>query len=84
MTSKFSIFRSKRKAEKSDIESLDIPIPDKMTDAAYVGCEMSSGKKQLVDNEDEMITEAESKTLEVALESSLTPVHSQHCQNDGS
>ncbi|XP_055827265.1 sister chromatid cohesion protein PDS5 homolog D-like isoform X2 [Solanum dulcamara] len=76
--------RSKRKAEKSDNESLDIPIPDKMTDASDVGCEMSSGKKQLVDNEDEMITEAESKTLEVALESSLTPVHSQHCQNNGS
>ncbi|XP_049395824.1 sister chromatid cohesion protein PDS5 homolog C-like isoform X3 [Solanum stenotomum] len=76
--------RSKRKAQKSDTESLDIPIPDKMKDASDVGCEMISEKKQLVDNEDDMFAQAESKTLEVALDSSLTPVHSQHCQNEGS
>ncbi|KAL3375024.1 hypothetical protein AABB24_006496 [Solanum stoloniferum] len=76
--------RSKRKAQKSDTESLDIPIPDKMKDASDVGCETISEKKQLVDNEDDMFAQAESKTLEVALDSSLTPVHSQHCQNEGS
>ncbi|KAH0763911.1 hypothetical protein KY290_019984 [Solanum tuberosum] len=76
--------RSKRKAQKSDTESLDIPILDKMKDASDVGCETISEKKQLVDNEDDMFAQAESKTLEVALDSSLTPVHSQHCQNEGS
>ncbi|XP_015161619.1 uncharacterized protein [Solanum tuberosum] len=75
--------RSKRKAQKSDTESLDTPIPDKMKDASDVGCETISEKK-LVDNEDDMFAQAESKTLEVALDSSLTPVHSQHCQNEGS
>ncbi|KAH0688336.1 hypothetical protein KY285_018906 [Solanum tuberosum] len=75
--------RSKRKAQKSDTESLDIPIPDKMKDASDVGCETISEKK-LVDNEDDMFAQAEAKTLEVALDSSLTPVHSQHCQNEGS
>uniref|UniRef100_M1BR82 Nucleic acid binding protein n=1 Tax=Solanum tuberosum TaxID=4113 RepID=M1BR82_SOLTU len=74
---------SKRKAQKSDTESLDTPIPDKMKDASDVGCETISEKK-LVDNEDDMFAQAESKTLEVALDSSLTPVHSQHCQNEGS
>ncbi|KAK4362173.1 hypothetical protein RND71_017414 [Anisodus tanguticus] len=73
--------RSKRKAQKSDIESLDIPIPDKINDASDVGCETSSGKKELVDKEDNMITEAELKTSEVALERSLTLVDSQSCQN---
>lgn len=84
LTGRFSIFRSKRKAQKSDTESLDILIPDKMKDASDVGCETISEKKQLVDNEDDMFAQAESKTLEVALDSSLTPVHSQHCQNEGS
>ncbi|KAK4735677.1 hypothetical protein R3W88_009938 [Solanum pinnatisectum] len=76
--------RSKIKAQKSDTESLDIPIPDKMKDASDAGCETISEKKQLMDNEDDMFAQAESKTLEVALDSSLTPVHSQHCQNEGS
>ncbi|CAN4088530.1 unnamed protein product [Withania somnifera] len=76
--------RSKRNPQNSNIESLDIPVPDKMNDASDVGCETSSGKEQLVDREDNMNTEAESKTLEVALESSVTLVHSQQCQNEGS
>ncbi|PHT31359.1 hypothetical protein CQW23_27696 [Capsicum baccatum] len=59
--------RSKRNSRKSDIGSLDIPTPDKMNDASDVGCETSNGKK-LVENEDNMTTEADSKTLEVALE----------------
>ncbi|KAJ8536205.1 hypothetical protein K7X08_034606 [Anisodus acutangulus] len=65
---------SKRNAQKSDVEPLDIPTPDKMNDASDVGCETSSGKKELVDKEDE------SMTSKVALESSLTQVHLQRCQ----
>ncbi|XP_047265855.1 sister chromatid cohesion protein PDS5 homolog C isoform X4 [Capsicum annuum] len=57
--------RSKRKAQKSDIESLDVLIPDEMNDASAVGCETSYGDKERLDKEDNMITEAESKTLEV-------------------
>ncbi|PHU09301.1 hypothetical protein BC332_21161 [Capsicum chinense] len=51
----------------SDIGSLDISTPDKMNDASDVGCETSNEKK-LVENEDNMATEAEAKKLEVALE----------------
>ncbi|XP_059303546.1 sister chromatid cohesion protein PDS5 homolog D-like isoform X5 [Lycium ferocissimum] len=66
--------RCKRNAQKSDIEPLDIPIPDMMNDAIDVGCKTSRGQKELVHKEDNMVTEAELKTLEVALESSLTLV----------
>ncbi|KAM3380630.1 sister chromatid cohesion protein PDS5 C isoform X1 [Capsicum galapagoense] len=64
-TSVSSSKRSKRIPRKSDIGSTDIPIPDKMNDASAVGCETSYGDKERVDKEDNMITEAESKTLEV-------------------
>lgn len=37
--------RSKRKVQKSGIESQDIPIPNKMNDASDGCCETSSGKK---------------------------------------
>ncbi|KAK4350222.1 hypothetical protein RND71_029535 [Anisodus tanguticus] len=64
--------RSKRKAQKSDIGSLDIPIPDKTNDATDVDCETSSGNKEVVDKDDNGITQKQrSKTCEVALESSL-------------
>lgn len=59
--------RFKRNFWKSDIGSLDIPTLDKMNDGFDIDCETSDGKK-LVENEDNMTTEAESKTLKVSLE----------------
>lgn len=47
LTRRFSILRSKTKPQKSDVEALDNPIPDKMNNAADVGCETSSGIKEL-------------------------------------
>ncbi|XP_060200200.1 sister chromatid cohesion protein PDS5 homolog D-like [Lycium barbarum] len=71
LTSKLSIFRSKRNAQKSDIESLDIPIQHKTNDAIDVGCETSMGEKEVVDKEDNYITlKQRSKTCQVTLESS--------------
>nr|XP_016467171.1 PREDICTED: uncharacterized protein LOC107789812 isoform X3 [Nicotiana tabacum] len=65
--------RSKRKAQKSDIESPVIPIPDKMNDATDVDCETSTGQKDLVDKEDNMITQKQrSETFILSLDSSLT------------
>ena len=58
-TSWFSIFRSKTKPKESCVESLDTPTPGRLNDAADVGCETSSGIKELVDKE------------QVAFESSL-------------
>nr|XP_018626331.1 uncharacterized protein LOC104096192 isoform X11 [Nicotiana tomentosiformis] len=69
---RFSIFRSKRNAQKRDTESPVTPISDKMNDATNVGCETSSGKKDLVDMEDNTITQKQrSETLILALESAL-------------
>lgn len=65
--------RSKSNPQKSDIGSLDIPIPNKMNAAASDGCETSSGKKELVYKEDNDITQKQRcKTCKVALEGSLT------------
>ncbi|XP_019243877.1 PREDICTED: uncharacterized protein LOC109223867 isoform X4 [Nicotiana attenuata] len=65
--------RSKRKAQKSDIESPVIPIPDKMNDATDVGCETSTGQKDLVDKEDNTIAQKQrSETFILSLDSSLT------------
>ncbi|XP_019243876.1 PREDICTED: uncharacterized protein LOC109223867 isoform X3 [Nicotiana attenuata] len=74
---RFSTFRSGKNAQKSDIESLDIPYPDKMNDATDVICETSSGQKDLVHKEDNIITEAEiqdfqSGNLELIKGSALT------------
>ncbi|XP_027771668.1 uncharacterized protein LOC107012099 isoform X3 [Solanum pennellii] len=63
--------RSKRNPQKGDIGSMGIPIPDKMNDADDVGCETSSGKKELVQKEDNDITQkGRSKTSKVSVESS--------------
>lgn len=71
LTSTFSVFRSKSNPQKCDFGSMDIPIPDKMN--AEVGCETSSGKKELVDKEDKDTTQNQRlETSKIALESSLT------------
>lgn len=76
LTSMFSIFRSKKNPQKSDIECMDIPIPDKMNDAADVGCETSSGKKERVDKEDNDIRQKQgSEAYKVLLERSLLEDH---------
>ena len=59
LTSWFSIFRAKGKPKRICVESLDISTLGKMNAAADVGCETSSGVKELVDKE------------QVAFESSL-------------
>ncbi|XP_010318751.1 sister chromatid cohesion protein PDS5 homolog D-like isoform X3 [Solanum lycopersicum] len=62
---------SKSNPQKCDFGSMDIPIPDKMN--AEVGCETSSGKKELVDKEDKDTTQNQRlETSKIALESSLT------------